>query len=86
MFWSMIVSLSMIAQRRVAENNRRGPAGWQADRRDPGTGAPVENKDKFPNGMKDVADKIHAMGLKVCRLTGQSSVRCRVLTNLVRYI
>ena len=39
--------------------------GWQADQRDSKTGAPVENKDKFPNGMKDVADKIHAMGMKV---------------------
>lgn len=75
-----------IAPRRAAENNRCGPVGWQADRRDPSTGAPVENKDKFPNGMKDVSDKIHAMGLKVCRLTGQPSARYRVLTNLVRYI
>lgn len=39
--------------------------GWQADARDPETGAPVENKDKFPNGFKDVADKVHDLGLKV---------------------
>ena len=40
-------------------------AGWHADQRDPDTGAPVENKDKFPNGIKGVADQIHSMGLKV---------------------
>ncbi|TBU34247.1 glycoside hydrolase [Dichomitus squalens] len=37
---------------------------WQADARDPNTGAPVEDKSKFPDGIKAVADKIHSMGLK----------------------
>ncbi|KAH9921937.1 glycoside hydrolase [Epithele typhae] len=37
---------------------------WQADTRDPKTGAPVEDKGRFPNGMKDLVDKVHAMGLK----------------------
>ncbi|KAI8995307.1 alpha-galactosidase [Trametes punicea] len=37
---------------------------WQAPARDPSTGAPVADPDKFPNGIKDVADKVHSMGLK----------------------
>ncbi|KAI1797693.1 glycoside hydrolase [Ganoderma leucocontextum] len=37
---------------------------WQADARDPSTGAPVEDKSKFPNGIKAVADQVHSMGLK----------------------
>ena len=39
--------------------------GWQAPARDPSTNAPVADPTKFPNGVKDLADKIHAMGLKV---------------------
>lgn len=38
---------------------------WQAPARDNETGAPVADPDKFPNGVKDLSDKIHAMGLKV---------------------
>lgn len=38
---------------------------WQAPARDNATGAPVADPDKFPNGVKDLSDKIHAMGLKV---------------------
>jgi len=37
---------------------------WQAPTRDPSTSAPVADPAKFPNGVKDLADKIHAMGLK----------------------
>ncbi|KAI0651654.1 alpha-galactosidase [Trametes meyenii] len=37
---------------------------WQASARDPDTGAPVEDPNKFPNGMKALADKIHGLGLK----------------------
>ncbi|PIL32160.1 hypothetical protein GSI_06866 [Ganoderma sinense ZZ0214-1] len=37
---------------------------WQADARDPSTGAPVEDKSKFPNGIKAVADQVHSLGLK----------------------
>ncbi|KAF8583619.1 glycoside hydrolase family 27 protein [Ramaria rubella] len=37
---------------------------WQAPARDPATSAPVADPIKFPNGVKDLADKIHAMGLK----------------------
>lgn len=40
-------------------------AGWHAPSRDPSTGAPVADPNKFPNGVKDLSDKIHAMGLKV---------------------
>jgi hypothetical protein len=40
-------------------------AGWQAPTRDPSTNAPVADPSKFPNGVKDLSDKIHAMGLKV---------------------
>ena len=39
--------------------------GWQADHRDPKTGAPVAHPGKFPNGIKYIADEIHALGLKV---------------------
>ena len=39
--------------------------GWQANARDPSTGAPVEDPSKFPNGIKAVADQIHSLGLKV---------------------
>ncbi|KAF8510879.1 alpha-galactosidase [Hysterangium stoloniferum] len=37
---------------------------WQAPARDNSTGAPVADPQKFPNGVKNLADKIHAMGLK----------------------
>ncbi|OSD06021.1 glycoside hydrolase family 27 protein [Trametes coccinea BRFM310] len=37
---------------------------WQAPARDPSTGAPVADPSKFPNGIKDVADQVHNMGLK----------------------
>ncbi|KAH9921933.1 glycoside hydrolase [Epithele typhae] len=37
---------------------------WQADARDASTGAPVADPSKFPNGIKDLADKVHDMGLK----------------------
>ncbi|EIN04737.1 alpha-galactosidase [Punctularia strigosozonata HHB-11173 SS5] len=37
---------------------------WQAPARDNSTGAPVADPQKFPNGIKDLADKIHDMGLK----------------------
>jgi hypothetical protein len=39
--------------------------GWHAPARDNATGAPVADPQKFPNGVKDLADKIHGMGLKV---------------------
>ncbi|KAI0662631.1 alpha-galactosidase [Cubamyces menziesii] len=37
---------------------------WQAPARDPSTGAPVPDPEKFPNGIKDVADQVHNLGLK----------------------
>lgn len=37
---------------------------WHAPSRDNQTGAPVADPAKFPNGIKDLSDKIHAMGLK----------------------
>ncbi|KAI0361839.1 alpha-galactosidase [Trametes cingulata] len=37
---------------------------WHAPARDPNTGAPVADPDKFPNGIKAVADQVHDMGLK----------------------
>ncbi|KAI0768483.1 alpha-galactosidase [Trametes elegans] len=37
---------------------------WQAPARDPDTGAPVADPEKFPRGVKDVADQVHALGLK----------------------
>lgn len=37
---------------------------WQAPARDPDTKAPVADPNKFPKGVKDLSDKIHAMGLK----------------------
>ena len=46
----------------------RVATGWQSDARDPDTGAPVEDKSKFPDGIKAVADQVHSLGLKVrCR-------------------
>ncbi|RPD81798.1 glycoside hydrolase [Lentinus tigrinus ALCF2SS1-7] len=49
---------------------------WHADSRDPDTGAPVENKDKFPNGIKGVADQIHSMGLKVGIYSSAGTYTC----------
>ena len=40
--------------------------GWHAAARDNATGAPVADATKFPNGIKDLSDKIHTLGLKVC--------------------
>ena len=40
--------------------------GWHAPSRDNATGAPVADETKFPNGIKDLSDKIHTLGLKVC--------------------
>ncbi|TCD67535.1 hypothetical protein EIP91_012289 [Steccherinum ochraceum] len=37
---------------------------WHADSRDPDTGAPRADPTKFPDGIKGVADQIHALGLK----------------------
>ncbi|KAI0374369.1 alpha-galactosidase [Pilatotrama ljubarskyi] len=37
---------------------------WHAPARDPDTGAPVADPEKFPNGIKAVADQVHDMGLK----------------------
>ncbi|KAI0786009.1 alpha-galactosidase [Abortiporus biennis] len=39
-------------------------SGWQAPARDPTTGAPVADPQKFPNGIKDLSDQIHNMSLK----------------------
>jgi hypothetical protein len=44
-------------------------AGWHAPARANGTNAPVADPEKFPNGVKDLADQIHGMGLKVHFLT-----------------
>ncbi|KAI0762790.1 alpha-galactosidase [Fomes fomentarius] len=49
---------------------------WQADARDTETGAPVENKDKFPNGIKDVADKVHDLGLKIGIYSSAGTYTC----------
>lgn len=38
---------------------------WHASSRDPKTGAPVADPEKFPNGIKALADEIHSLGLKV---------------------
>ncbi|KAH8093845.1 alpha-galactosidase [Cristinia sonorae] len=38
---------------------------WHADSRDPDTGAPRANTERFPNGIKGVADQVHALGLKI---------------------
>jgi len=38
---------------------------WHAPARDPSTGAPVADPQKFPNGISGVADQVHAMGLKL---------------------
>ena len=43
-------------------------AGWHDASRDPDTGAPRPDPERFPNGIKAVSDKVHALGLKVVRL------------------
>lgn len=43
--------------------------GYAMPRRDRETGKLVENVEKFPNGMKALADKLHGMGLKLGILT-----------------
>ena len=43
---------------------RDSRTGWQAATRN-ASGGPVADLQKFPNGIKDLSDKIHAMGLKV---------------------
>jgi hypothetical protein len=45
--------------------------GWHAPARANGTNAPVADPEKFPNGVKDLADQIHGMGLKVRILTNR---------------
>ena len=37
---------------------------WHADQREAGTGKPLPDARKFPNGMKKVADYVHSKGLK----------------------
>lgn len=39
--------------------------GWQAATRDPITNAPRPDEERFPNGIKFLADRIHDLGLKV---------------------
>lgn len=38
---------------------------WHASGRDPKTNAPLADPVKFPNGIKALADSVHALGLKV---------------------
>jgi len=38
---------------------------WQDVSRDPDTGVPRADPERFPNGIKAVSDKVHALGLKV---------------------
>lgn len=37
---------------------------WQAASRDPSTDAPIEDKQRFPSGMKQLVDEIHGLGFK----------------------
>lgn len=38
--------------------------GWQAPARDPTTNKPVADPNMFPNGIKNLTDEIHNLGLK----------------------
>ncbi len=38
---------------------------WHASTRDPDTGAPRADPQKFPTGIKALSEEIHALGLKV---------------------
>lgn len=38
---------------------------WHDVSRDPDTGAPRPDPERFPNGIKDVSDKVHDLGLKI---------------------
>jgi len=49
---------------------------WQAATRDPSTSAPQPDPAKFPNGIKDMSDKIHAMGLKIGIYSDAGSMTC----------
>ena len=43
---------------------------WHADQRETGTNKPVEDAQKFPNGMKACADYVHSKGLEIWHLLG----------------
>ncbi|KAJ3528219.1 hypothetical protein NM688_g8024 [Phlebia brevispora] len=49
---------------------------WQAPSRDAATGAPVADPNKFPNGMKDLSDKIHDLGLKFGLYSNAGTYTC----------
>lgn len=49
---------------------------WHAPARDPTTGAPVADPDKFPSGVKDLSDKIHDMGLKFGIYSDAGTMTC----------
>ena len=38
--------------------------GWHDVSRDPDTGAPRADPERFPSGIKAISDKVHALGLK----------------------
>ncbi|THH02862.1 hypothetical protein EW026_g106 [Hermanssonia centrifuga] len=49
---------------------------WHAPSRNSTTGAPVADPNKFPNGIKDLSDKIHAMGLKFGIYSDAGTMTC----------
>jgi alpha-galactosidase len=48
----------------VPRHSYSSTKGWHAPARDPTTGAPLADPVRFPNGIKAVADQVHALGLK----------------------
>ncbi|KAF8307282.1 alpha-galactosidase [Clavulina sp. PMI_390] len=49
---------------------------WHAPTRDPSTGAPLADPAKFPNGIKHLADSVHALGLKLGIYSDAGAMTC----------
>ncbi|KAF9518454.1 glycoside hydrolase family 27 protein [Hydnum rufescens UP504] len=49
---------------------------WHASTRDPITGAPQADAVKFPNGIKSLADQVHALGLKIGIYSDAGTMTC----------
>ena len=49
---------------------------WQADARDSQTNVLMHNSEKFPSGIKGIADKVHDMGLKLGIYSSAGTLTC----------
>ena len=50
--------------------------GWHAPNRDPSTGAPMADPNRFSKGIKHLSDAVHALGLKFGIYSSAGTMTC----------